>query len=121
MKHASFVGDSLLGRGVNVDAFCATTGLRRDGGPVKEPAVDSITVMLDGRRIITVQTKFGAVIGDGVALPARTVLAPGTLIGPGTVLYPRGHLGATVSALLPAARAPGSSLINSPSLSVSSP
>ncbi|NSC21255.1 hypothetical protein FM076_08550 [Streptomyces albus subsp. chlorinus] len=93
MKHPSFVGDSVLGWGVNLGAFATTTGLRCDGGPVTEPATKPIEVTLDGRRINTGQTKFGAMIGDGVALPAGTVLAPGTLIGPGTVIYPRTLVG----------------------------
>ncbi|MBL1100122.1 hypothetical protein [Streptomyces coffeae] len=97
MKHPSFIGDSVIGRGVNVGAFCSTTGLRCTG-PVIEPAMDEITVTLDGQRIGTGQTKFGAAIGDGVALPAGTVLSPGTLIGPGTVIYPRDHVGGVLPA-----------------------
>ncbi|MEU8538503.1 hypothetical protein AB0C52_00630 [Streptomyces sp. NPDC048717] len=93
VKHPSFIGDSILGSGVNVGSFCSTTGLRCDRGPVVEPAVDEITVVLDGDRIRTGQTKFGAVIGDGVALPAGTVLSPGTLIGPRTVIYPHNQIG----------------------------
>ncbi|WP_433253906.1 hypothetical protein ACQPYK_11310 [Streptosporangium sp. CA-135522] len=93
MKHPSFVGDSVIGRCVNIGAFCSTTGLRCDRGPVAEPAIEEITVTIGGQRIGTGQTKFGAVIGDEVALPAGTVLSPGTLIGPGTVIYPRDHIG----------------------------
>ncbi|MEU0110694.1 hypothetical protein ABZ313_35760 [Streptomyces sp. NPDC006251] len=93
MKHPCFVGDSVIGRRVNLGSFSSTTGLRCDRGPVAEPAIEEITVTLDGRRISTGQTKFGAVIGDDVALPAGTILSPGTLIGPGTVLYPRDHIG----------------------------
>ncbi|MFE2672529.1 LbetaH domain-containing protein [Streptomyces hygroscopicus] len=83
MKHPSFIGGSVIGRGVDVGALCSTTELRCTG-PVIEPAMDEITVTVDGQRIGTGQTKFGAVIGDGVALPAGTVLSPGTLIGPGS-------------------------------------
>ncbi|OLO25927.1 hypothetical protein PZ61_0236635 [Streptomyces sp. MNU77] len=93
MKHPCFIGDSVIGRRVNIGSFCSTTGLRCDRGPVAEPALEEITVNLDGQRIPTGQTKFGAVIGDEVALPAGTVLSPGTLIGPGTVVYPRDHIG----------------------------
>lgn len=93
IKHPCFIGDSVIGRGVNIGSFCSTTGLRCDRGPVAEPAVEDITVNLDGQRITTGQTKFGAVIGDEVALPAGTVLSPGTLIGPRTVIYPRDHIG----------------------------
>ncbi|MCJ1678519.1 hypothetical protein MTF65_14410 [Streptomyces sp. APSN-46.1] len=92
-KHACFIGDSVVGRRVNLGAFCSTTGLRCDGGPVAEPAIEEITINLGGRRIGTGQTKFGAVIGDEVALPAGTTLSPGTLIGPGTSLYPRNQIG----------------------------
>lgn len=92
-KHPCFIGDSVVGRRVNFGAFCSTTGLRCDRGPVAEPAIEEICVVLDGQRISTGQTKFGAVIGDEVALPAGTILSPGTLIGPGTVIYPHGHIG----------------------------
>jgi len=93
MKHTSFVGDSVLGLGVNIGAFVSTTGLRVTSGPVTEPATDEVSVHLDGHRIGTGQTKFGAVIGDGVILPAGTVLQPATLIGAHTVLYPKTQVG----------------------------
>ncbi|MYQ45537.1 hypothetical protein GTW40_10765 [Streptomyces sp. SID4985] len=92
-KHAAFIGDSVVGSGVNFGAFSSTTGLLTNDGPVTEPAVKEIVVTLDGRKYPTGQTKFGAVIGDGVTLSAGTVLCPGTLIGPRTVIYPRTQLG----------------------------
>ncbi|MFD8981620.1 hypothetical protein [Streptomyces sp. NPDC059564] len=92
-KHACFVGDSIVGSGVNFGAFSSTTGLIAGDGPVTEPATREITVSLGGRKYGTGQTKFGAVVGDGVTLCAGTVLCPGTLIGPGTVIYPRTQLG----------------------------
>ncbi len=98
MKHVSFVGDSILGRHVHLGAFCSTTGMRNGTGPVREPAVDEVTITLDEARISTGQTKFGAVIGDEVGLPAATVLSPGTLIGPGTVIYPHTHIGGILPA-----------------------
>ncbi|MGW5335646.1 hypothetical protein [Streptomyces bauhiniae] len=92
-KHACFIGDTVVGSGVNFGAFSSTTGLITSGGPVTEPAVKEIVVILDSRKYGTGQTKFGAVIGDGVTLSAGTVLCPGTLIGPRTVIYPRTQLG----------------------------
>ncbi|MET7676845.1 hypothetical protein [Streptomyces seoulensis] len=92
-KHACFIGDSVVGSRVNFGAFSSTTGLITSGGPVTEPAVKEITVTLDSRTYGTGQTKFGAVIGDGVTLSAGTILCPGTLIGPRTVIYPRTQLG----------------------------
>ncbi|MGH3431061.1 MAG: hypothetical protein ACRDRI_17115 [Pseudonocardiaceae bacterium] len=93
MKHTSFVGDSVLGLDVNIGVFCSTTGLRCTSGPVVEPATAEVTVHLDGRRIGTGYTKFGAVVGDQVIVPAGTVLQPATLIGAGSVLYPKTQLG----------------------------
>lgn len=92
-KHACFIGDSIVGSDVNIGAFTSTTALLTGEGPVTEPATREITVTLGGRKYGTGQTKFGAVIGDGVTLCAGTVLCPGTLIGPGTVIYPRTQLG----------------------------
>ncbi len=98
MKHVSFAGDSVLGRDVHMGSFCSTTGMRVHAGPVCEPATEEITITAGGTRIGTGQTKFGAVIGDGVGLPAATVLSPGTLIGPGTVIYPHTHIGGILPA-----------------------
>ena len=98
MKHVSFAGDSVLGRHVHLGVFCSTTGMRSHTGPVCEPATDEIMITVDGARIGTGQTKFGAVIGDEVGLPAATVLSPGTLIGPGTVIYPHTHAGGILPA-----------------------
>ncbi|MCX5078920.1 hypothetical protein OG321_41710 [Streptomyces sp. NBC_00424] len=92
-KHACFIGDAIVGSGVNFGVFSSTTGLLASEGPVTEPAVKEIAVTLGGRKYGTGQTKFGAVIGDGVTLCAGTVLCPGTLIGPRTVIYPRTQLG----------------------------
>ncbi|MFI8106397.1 hypothetical protein [Streptomyces sp. NPDC086023] len=78
---------------MNFGAFSSTTGLIASDGPVTEPATKEITVTLGGCKYGTGQTKFGAVIGDGVTLSAGTVQCPGTLIGPGTVIYPRTQLG----------------------------
>ncbi|MCC9311821.1 hypothetical protein LN042_32965 [Kitasatospora sp. RB6PN24] len=93
MKHTSFVGDSVLGLGVNIGAFVSTTGLRVTSGPVTEPATEEVCAHLDGHRVATGQTKFGAVIGDGVIVPAGTVLQPATLIGAHTLLYPKTQVG----------------------------
>ncbi|WP_059006439.1 LbetaH domain-containing protein [Streptomyces specialis] len=93
MKHSCFVGDSVLGRDVNMGVFAATTSLRVTSGPVSEPATQEVCAHLDGRRIPTGQTKFGAVVGDGVIVPAGTVLMPATLIGAGTVIYPKTQVG----------------------------
>ncbi len=76
MKHPGFVGDAVIGRRVNLGAFFSTTGLRCDRGPVAEPAIEEITVTLDGQRVSTGQTKFGAVLGDETALPPKPCWRP---------------------------------------------
>lgn len=98
MKHAGFVGDSVLGRGVHLGSFCSTTGMRNSNGRIIEPAVEEVTLTMGDRRISTGQTKFGAIVGDDVGLPAATVLAPATLIGPGSVIYPHNHIGGVLPA-----------------------
>lgn len=97
-KHACFIGDSVVGRHVNFAVFSSTTGLLTDGGPVVEPAVREIAVRIDGRRVGSGQTKFGAVLGDDVTVSAGTVLSPGTLLGPRSYLYPRTQVGGFVPA-----------------------
>lgn len=80
LAHFNFVGDSLIGRGVNLEAGAVIANHfneRRD---------KSITVADRGRLIATGTAKFGAVVGDGAAIGANAVLSPGTLILPGTVV-----------------------------------
>lgn len=90
--HHVVVGDSVIGSQVNLGASSVLSALKVDR-PVVEPAVEEITVTIGGRRVGTGQTKFGAVLGDRVQLPALTSIAPGTLIGPDVTLYPTDQLG----------------------------
>lgn len=90
--HFTFVGDSIIGNHVNIGSSSVLSNLRVDR-PVVEPAVDELVVTLSGHRIPTGQTKFGAVLGDRVQLPALTSVAPGTLIGPDTTVFPMSQLG----------------------------
>lgn len=79
--HFNYVGDSLLGRGVNLGAGTKLSNLKNDGSPVvvKSP---------DGREWPTGRRKLGVVAGDGVQTGCNCVTSPGTLIGPGTLVYP---------------------------------
>ncbi|RCV58135.1 hypothetical protein [Marinitenerispora sediminis] len=90
--HFVFVGDSIVGSRVNIGSSSVLANLRVDR-PVVEPAVDELFVTIGGARVGTGQTKFGAVLGDRVQLPALTSVAPGTLIGPDVTIYPTGQLG----------------------------
>ncbi len=78
--HLSYVGDSILGEGVNFGAGTIVSNLRHDGGnhrsKVGEELVDT------GRR------KFGVVVGDGVHTGIGTLIYPGRKIWPHATTRP---------------------------------
>jgi NDP-sugar pyrophosphorylase family protein len=77
--HLAYVGDSILGRGVNLGAGTILSNFRHDGRTIRLPTAEG---SLDtGRR------KLGALLGDGVATGCNSVLNPGTVIGARTRLY----------------------------------
>ena len=80
LAHFNFVGDSILGSGVNLEAGSIVCNYRNER-PDKE-----ITVRVGKDLHRTGQTKFGAVIGDHCRIGANAVVAPGGLLAPGTVL-----------------------------------
>ena len=87
--HFAYVGDSILGRKVNLGAGTKlsnvpVTGVK-DGASGKRP---SITIKINGSEYDTGLSKFGAVLGDGVQTGCNVVTNPGTLIGPRTLVYP---------------------------------
>jgi len=73
--HLSYVGDSVLGRGVNLGAGTNIANLRHDDEPV------ALTV--NGDRISTGRRKFGAVLGPNVATGIQTGLNPGVTLSAG--------------------------------------
>jgi bifunctional UDP-N-acetylglucosamine pyrophosphorylase / glucosamine-1-phosphate N-acetyltransferase len=87
--HLNYVGDSVLGRGVNLGAGTVLSNFRHDGAPIRLP-------LPDGRRLDTGRRKLGAILGDGVATGCNCVLHPGVVVGRDTQLYPGVHLRAGV-------------------------
>lgn len=79
--HLAYVGDSILGSGVNLGAGTVLSNFRHDGGNIVIPGPD-------GKRIDTGRRKLGAVLGDGVATGCNTVLHPGVVLGRDTMTYP---------------------------------
>lgn len=77
--HLSYVGDSILGRGVNLGAGTILSNFRHDGNEISIPH--------DGGRIATGRRKLGALLGDEVATGCNSVLNPGTIVGARTRLY----------------------------------
>ena len=78
--HFNYVGDSILGRGVNLGAGSNCSNFKMTHEPV--------TVRLGGEILETGMRKLGATLGDGVEIGCNAVLNPGTLIGPRSLVYP---------------------------------
>jgi NDP-sugar pyrophosphorylase family protein len=80
LAHFNFVGDSIIGRDVNLEAGAVLANHwneRRDM---------TITVAVGGQRFATGGDKFGAVIGDRCRIGANAVLSPGTLLPRDTIV-----------------------------------
>lgn len=78
--HFNYVGDSVLGRGVNLGAGTRLANLKNDGSEV--------VVRMGAETLSTGLRKFGAILGDGVHTGCNVVTSPGTLVGPGCLVYP---------------------------------
>jgi NDP-sugar pyrophosphorylase family protein len=80
VAHLSFVGDSILGSFVNIEAGAVLANHRN------ERAEKEIRVAIDGARLGTGVEKFGALVGDRSRVGANAVLAPGTILEPGSIV-----------------------------------
>lgn len=78
--HLNYVGDSVLGAGVNLGAGTILSNFRHDGGEILVPTPTGS--LSTGRR------KLGAILGDGVMTGCNAVCHPGAIVGRGTHLYP---------------------------------
>lgn len=79
--HLNYVGDSVVGRDVNLGAGTVLSNFRHDGGNIQVP-------LPGGGRVDSGRRKFGAVLGDGVLTGCSAVLHPGCVVGRGTQIYP---------------------------------
>ena len=78
IAHLNFVGDSIIGSGVNIEAGAIVANYRNE-------LVDKEIRIRFGTNVIdTGVNKFGALIGDNVRIGANAVVAPGALIPPDT-------------------------------------
>lgn len=86
--HFNYVGDSILGRGVNLGAGTKLSNLAvlsvKDPNTGQRP---TIRLNIDGVSYDTGLAKLGAILGDGVQTGCNSVLNPGVLIGPRTLVY----------------------------------
>lgn len=84
--HFNYVGDSILGRDVNLGAGVKIANFKTFGD----------TIRMDEEE--TGLRKLGAAVGDGVSIGCNAVLSPGTVIGSRTIVYN----GALVRGTIPA-------------------
>jgi bifunctional UDP-N-acetylglucosamine pyrophosphorylase/glucosamine-1-phosphate N-acetyltransferase len=80
VPHLSYVGDSVLGRDVNLGAGTQVANLRHDG--------DNVRMTVKGERVGTGRRKFGAVLGDGAKTGINTSLNAGVKVASGGVTGP---------------------------------
>ena len=78
--HKNYVGDSVLGAGVNLGAGTVLANFRHDGSEVRIPHGDE--------RLSTGRRKLGAILGDRVLTGCGAVLHPGVVMGQGSQIYP---------------------------------
>ena len=87
--HFNYVGDSILGKKVNLGAGTKLSNLKMIKG--------NVTVKIGDQTYDSGLRKFGAILGDYAQSGCNSVLNPGTLIGRGSLVYPN----ATVSGYVP--------------------
>lgn len=83
--HFAYVGDSFLGRHVNLGAGTKLANLKLKGDEVRfrHPAT--------GKPVASGLRKFGAVLGDNAQTGCNSVLSPGTIMMPGATILPCEH------------------------------
>ena len=77
--HFAYVGDSILGKDVNLGAGTKLANLKMIPG--------SIVVTIDRKRYDTGRRKLGAILGDRTEAGCNSVTSPGTLMGPSSIVY----------------------------------
>jgi NDP-sugar pyrophosphorylase family protein len=86
--HFNYVGDSILGRRVNLGAGTKLSNLtivsEKDPETKKRP---TIKLQINGVELDTNLAKLGAILGDGVQTGCNAVLNPGCLIGKNSLIY----------------------------------
>ena len=78
--HFAYIGDSILGNGVNLGAGVKCANFKLDHS--------SIQLNISGKLVATGMRKLGALIGDGSQIGCNSVTNPGTLIGQEVRCYP---------------------------------
>lgn len=80
LAHFNFVGDSILGSNVNMEAGSIIAN------HFNERVDKMISVKMENQEIKTGVEKYGALVGDGCKIGANAVLSPGTILKKLTVV-----------------------------------
>jgi bifunctional N-acetylglucosamine-1-phosphate-uridyltransferase/glucosamine-1-phosphate-acetyltransferase GlmU-like protein len=80
LAHFNFIGDSMLGSHVNLEAGAVVAN------HFNERKTKEISVLIDGKRHPTGMQKFGALVGDHTKIGANAVLSPGTILKPEAIV-----------------------------------
>jgi NDP-sugar pyrophosphorylase family protein len=78
--HFAYVGDSILGNGVNLGAGTKVSNLKITSGDIRLKIEDDI--------VSTGIRKMGAIVGDKTETGCNSVLNPGTLLAKGCLVFP---------------------------------
>lgn len=80
LAHFNYVGDSLLGDNINLEAGSVIANHHND-------RVDkTIYVLWENETVAADVPKFGALVGDACKLGANSVTSPGTILAPQTII-----------------------------------
>jgi NDP-sugar pyrophosphorylase family protein len=80
IAHFNFIGDSIIGSGVNFEAGSLTANHHN------EREHKNIFAVYNDQVIDTGSVRFGALVGDNARIGANAVLSPGTLLKPGSIV-----------------------------------
>ena len=80
LAHFNFVGDSIVGADVNLEAGSIVCNYRN------ERSSKQVMARVNGVLVSTGCEKFGALIGDGARLGANSVVAPGALLARNSII-----------------------------------
>ncbi|MDL1958704.1 MAG: hypothetical protein LWX01_12400 [Deltaproteobacteria bacterium] len=78
--HFAYIGDSILGRDVNLGAGTKFANLRFVPG--------NVSIRIEGSSIDTGRRKLGAILGDNAQTGCNSVTNPGTLVGLDSIIAP---------------------------------
>jgi UDP-N-acetylglucosamine diphosphorylase / glucose-1-phosphate thymidylyltransferase / UDP-N-acetylgalactosamine diphosphorylase / glucosamine-1-phosphate N-acetyltransferase / galactosamine-1-phosphate N-acetyltransferase len=80
VAHFNFIGDSIIGSNVNIEAGAVTANY------YNERTNKEIEILYKAKVIKINTNKFGALIGDGCKIGANAVLSPGTLLAKNAIV-----------------------------------